>query len=62
MTNSTATIIQTMVDHLAPHATSLDALWAELPTAFQQATGRAVDQADDYDLALCHAALAKFDV
>lgn len=54
--------IAVMVDHLRPHAVSLDALWEAMPGAFLVAFGREVDKADSYDLALCHAALGAFDI
>lgn len=56
------TCIASMVDHLRPHAVSLDALWEAMPGAFLAAFGREVDKADSYDLALCHAALGAFDI
>lgn len=54
--------IAAMVDHLRPHAVSLDAIWEAMPGAFLVAFGREVDKADSYDLALCHAALGAFDI
>lgn len=54
--------IATMVEHLRPHAGSLAAIWEAMPSAFLAAFGREVDKTDDYDLALCHAALCAFDV
>lgn len=54
--------IAAMVEHLRPHAGSLDAIWEAMPGAFLAAFGREVDKTDDHDLALCHAALCAFDV
>lgn len=54
--------VAAMTEYLRPHATSLQALWGAMPGAFLAAFGREVDQTDDHDLMLCHAALAPFNL
>lgn len=54
--------VAAMTESLRPYATSPEALWDAMPGAFLAAFGREVNKADAYDVMLCHAALAPFNL